>query len=65
MDEKLNTVEAGKFLGVEPRTLEAWRYRGEGPRYVRYNQAQIRYLRSDLEEFVRRSTVVPPDVAVA
>ncbi len=65
-DEKFTTMEAARFLGVLPRTLEGWRLRREGPKYLKYNRSQIRYRRIDLEEFQRRSTVVPADdMAVA
>jgi hypothetical protein len=65
-DEIFSTMEAARFLGVLPRTMEGWRLRSEGPKYLRYNRSQIRYRRADLEEFQRRRTVVPADdMAVA
>ena len=61
MGEILNTVEAAKFLGIEPRTLEAWRYRDGGPRYIRYNKSQVRYFLSDLKDYQSRKVVTPTD----
>ena len=44
MDERhVDTIEAGKILGVDPRTLEAWRYRKKGPAYLAYSPRQVRY----------------------
>ena len=40
--------DAAQMLGVTPRALEAWRYRGGGPRYIRISGRCIRYRRSDI-----------------
>jgi hypothetical protein len=58
-DDIFDTPEAARFLKVPPRTLEGWRYRGEGPAFIRYNHASVRYRRSDLEQFLNQKTVVP------
>lgn len=44
----LRPENAADFLCVSRRTLEAWRHRGGGPRYVRISSRCIRYERSDL-----------------
>ena len=41
--------EAARLLQVSPRTLEAWRYRGGGPRYVKLSARCVRYAPSDIE----------------
>ena len=33
----LDQEEAARFLHVQPRTLESWRQRRIGPRFVRYS----------------------------
>ncbi len=53
----LTTVEAAKWLGLSPRTLEKWRVTGQGPRYRKFGRS-VRYAISDLETFLI-------DVAVA
>ena len=39
---------AAKFLSLTIRTLQGWRYKGGGPRYVRVSARCIRYRRADL-----------------
>lgn len=46
------TGEAAKLLGVSPRTMEGWRARDEGPRFVRVGPRAVRYKISDLEEYL-------------
>lgn len=59
----VNEAEAAEILGVAPRTLSDWRFRGVGPRYLAYSARAVRYRLSDLEEFMaaaeRRSTSDP------
>jgi excisionase family DNA binding protein len=50
-DSLLSTREAAALLGVPRRTLEGWRLRGNGPRFVRMPRA-VRYRREDLETWV-------------
>lgn len=51
---------AARFLGFSVRTLQGWRYRGGGPRYVRVSHRGVRYRRKDCaqwaEEHIRTST---------
>ena len=67
--ERLLTPEqAAKILRVKPRTLQAWRYRGGGPRFIKLGRRSVRYRRSDLKQYIldslRRSTSDPgPDAA--
>lgn len=56
-------TEAAEILGVARRTLQDWRFRGVGPRYLAYSSRAVRYRLSDLEEWmdahVRTSTSEP------
>jgi predicted nucleic acid-binding protein len=53
----LDTSEAAHILTVRStRTLEAWRYRGVGPPYIRVGGV-IRYSRSDIERWLARRRV--------
>jgi predicted DNA-binding transcriptional regulator AlpA len=45
-------THAAEHLGLSIATLRAWRHRGKGPRFVRFGRA-VRYLRADLEAFIR------------
>lgn len=52
MDAALLTEnEAAKFLRISPFTLQGWRHKGGGPRFVRIGR-NIRYALLDLERFV-------------
>jgi predicted DNA-binding transcriptional regulator AlpA len=55
-DAALNENQAAQFLGVSVRTLQAWRVRGGGPRYVKIGRA-VRYQRGELISFQRAHTV--------
>ena len=46
----LDTFEAAAFLNLSPYTLEAWRYRGGGPRYCKFGKS-VRYARAVLEAY--------------
>ena len=47
----LTEIEAAARLGLKVATLRAWRHQGKGPAFVRLGRA-IRYLRSDIDEFL-------------
>ncbi|HKB59833.1 MAG TPA: helix-turn-helix domain-containing protein [Gallionellaceae bacterium] len=47
----LNTRDAAAFLGGSPTTLEIWRIRGSGPRFVKIG-ARVFYRKQDLENYV-------------
>lgn len=60
-----NETQTARFLGVEARTLQSWRLKGCGPRFVRISNRCIRYRPSDIRAWVatrlRRSTSDPPE----
>ena len=62
-DALLREPEAAAFLGFTPRTLQAWRQRGQGPVFVRISARAIRYRKKDLnrwaEDLLRSSTSDP------
>ena len=49
----LTETEAGKIIGFSPRTLQRWRVDGNGPKFLRISPRAIRYLREDLDEWIR------------
>ncbi len=58
--------QAADFLGLTTRFLEMRRYRGDGPKFVRVSASCVRYLPSDLVEWVherRRSSTSDPGPA--
>jgi excisionase family DNA binding protein len=52
----LTEREVAELLGLSVATLRAWRHRGKGPRFLRLGRS-VRYLRCDVEDFVRASAV--------
>lgn len=44
--------EAAQVVGFSVRTLQAWRVRGAGPRFVKVSARCVRYRQRDLEEWV-------------
>ncbi len=57
-----DTLAAAPLLGVKPGTLEVWRYKGIGPRFVKCGSRVIYRLR-DINEYLdhrtRNSTADP------
>jgi hypothetical protein len=53
----LDSIEAANFLGLKPKTLNQWRWRGFGPAFVRCGRA-CRYEVAELQRFIaaNRST---------
>lgn len=45
------TDDAAKYLGLTKATLEAWRTRGGGPRFLKLGKA-VRYRKEDLDTFI-------------
>jgi hypothetical protein len=65
-DRAFCTQDAALFLGLSPKTLEAWRLQGRGPQFCRYGvNGAIRYLISDLREFQAQHAVRPQVTAAA
>lgn len=52
LEPLLNTDEAAACLGTTKRTLEAWRYEGGGPAFVKLGGRLVRYRPRDLEAFI-------------
>jgi hypothetical protein len=63
----LDTRAAADFLGVSARTLEGFRVRGGGPRFVKIGGA-VRYRLASLEEYLsqqERSSTSDPGMKAA
>lgn len=52
LEPLLTTEEAASYLATTKRTLEAWRYEGGGPTFVKLGGRMVRYRPRDLEAFV-------------
>jgi hypothetical protein len=53
----LNQEEAARFLHVQPRTLESWRQRRIGPRFIRYSLRCVRYRSQDLQAWLDTQSI--------
>ena len=53
--ELMTTTQAAELLQVKPQTLEQWRWRGCGPRFVKVGRS-CRYRRGDLENYLSGAT---------
>ena len=51
----LNTRQAAELIGLKANTLEIWRLRGTGPKYIKFGRA-VRYRLTDLESYVDAQT---------
>ncbi|WP_447941610.1 helix-turn-helix transcriptional regulator [Brevundimonas mediterranea] len=51
----LNTKQVARILGVSHRTLEDWRRKGGGPKFVMFGR-MVRYRRSDIAAYLSRPT---------
>ena len=50
-----DTAAAAPLLGVKPGTLEVWRCKGIGPRFIK-SGARVVYRLRDINEFLDRRT---------
>jgi predicted DNA-binding transcriptional regulator AlpA len=58
-EELLKQEAAAHFLGLRPTTLELWRSRGDGPRFVRLSRRAVRYRLSELIKFAVSREITP------
>lgn len=63
-DKLLKPSEAADLLATTPQVLGTWRWRGDGPPYVRVGRS-IRYSRRMLDEWLEQRTVRPNEGVTA
>ena len=51
-DRLIGQDKAAEILGVQPRTLEAWRQKLIGPRFIHHSARCVRYRLSELQAWV-------------
>jgi predicted DNA-binding transcriptional regulator AlpA len=49
-------IQTAEFLTVPVKTLQAWRVRGGGPKFIKLGRS-VRYRREDLERFLDERTM--------
>jgi len=52
----MTSQQAAKFLSVNPRLLENWRWRKTGPKFVKVGN-RVRYTYEDLDSFIQLGSV--------
>jgi predicted DNA-binding transcriptional regulator AlpA len=57
-DALLTELQVSELLGLSVRTLQAWRARLAGPRFVQAGRA-VRYRRRDLIDWIEANTMGP------
>ncbi|MGH8118338.1 MAG: helix-turn-helix transcriptional regulator [Rhodanobacteraceae bacterium] len=48
----LSDVELAALLGASVQTVRNWRWRGEGPRFVKLGGRMVRYRPDDVQAFI-------------
>lgn len=56
-NEILDTKDAAKFLRLSTKTLENWRCRGFGPRFLKLSRKAVRYRVVDLVSWMDGVTI--------
>ena len=51
MEALLDTSAAAAFLGLRKATLETWRWRGQGPKFLKVG-GRVRYRLADVDEWL-------------
>ncbi len=54
--EMVNTGQAATMLGLKKNTLDIWRLRGVGPKFVKMGRT-VRYRLADIEDFIQSHTI--------
>ena len=60
----LSSGRAAELIGNHPKTLEKWRSRGIGPRFLRVG-GRVRYRQADIEQFLNEAVIDPAAAATA
>lgn len=55
----MTAATAAAFLGVTEDLLAAWRYRGVGPPFIRYDTGKIAYDMAMLQAYKEAHTQIP------
>ena len=61
-DPLLREAEAAVHLGTPPATLQWWRHKGRGPKYLKVGR-RIFYRRSHLDAFLATAEIEPQAAA--
>ena len=51
--------EAASYLRVAVKTLTKWRWQGKGPPYRKVAGTRIRYVQSELDDWMEAQSVIP------
>jgi excisionase family DNA binding protein len=57
-DKVMTTKQAAEYLAMSHKTLEDWRRKGEGPRFIKVGSRSVRYRQSELDAWITEATFV-------
>lgn len=55
----LSDIELASLLGASIQTVRNWRWRGEGPRFVKLGGRMVRYRPDDVAAFIAGKDATP------
>jgi len=64
-EELMNERDAARRLCLSVRTLQVWRWRKRGPRFLKLAGGAVRYRAEDLEQFMAASVCETRDTRPA
>lgn len=53
-DDLVDEKYLADYLGITERALQAWRYRGKGPKYIKISARMLRYRIKDINDFLEK-----------
>jgi predicted DNA-binding transcriptional regulator AlpA len=53
----LSESQAARYIGVSGAVLRLWRSRSEGPRHFKAGSKLVRYLKSDLDQWIEKRLI--------
>lgn len=56
-DKLLTSKETAELIGVTEEALTAWRYRRQGPPFLKLGHKTVRYSQDDLNAWFKRTRV--------
>ena len=56
-DALLDSDGTADVIGVRPKTLESWRTRNIGPKFIRLSRRCVRYRLADIKEYLAKHTI--------
>lgn len=59
----LNARQVGEWVGLTPAALSAMRFKGTGPKYRKLGPKTVRYVESDVQDWIDAAEQTPAESA--